>query len=403
MFMIKYIFKRVIIFNFVLFLVLAQLCRGDIIVSPAGPVKLSKADGFSGNPTITWNPTSKRFAVFWLDNRSGDWEIFFSFIKSDSSIDKSQKKIDYKADSYSLPSVAYIGGSSSYGLIWNGNPVLGNVLFYERIKSDATMDNLTILKYLTGIVDKSAIVTRGSKFGVAFTDSAVDPSLNYIYFCEVKSDGALNTPPVNLCNTLSNNSLNSSIATDESKYAVAFSNNSGEIYEIYVAIMDSDGGIDSLKKISENCSNGLAPDIVYGNNEYGLVYQDQVGGHFDIFFQRVSKSGSKNGGRFNISSNFGDSKNPQIVFNGKEYGVVWQDDSLGSSDIFFARISSEGQLIEPQSVIAGADQALQNPDISWSGSNYGYGITWHKYDSSNTEVYFTTVKIRDQSNMFYLY
>ncbi len=65
-----------------------------------------------------------------------------------------------------------------------------------------------------------------------------------------------------------------------------------------------------------------------------IVWQDDTLGDSDIFFKASGNEGATFGSTKNLSNNDGDSSVPQIISSGGNIYVVWQDDTPGNLHIF---------------------------------------------------------------------
>ena len=78
-----------------------------------------------------------------------------------------------------------------------------------------------------------------------------------------------------------------------------------------------------------------------GSNVH-VVWHDNTPGNFDIFYTRSVNGGVSFPEFKNLSDNSGESGIPAIASTGSSVHVVWQDKSLGISDIFYRRSTDGG-------------------------------------------------------------
>lgn len=91
---------------------------------------------------------------------------------------------------------------------------------------------------------------------------------------------------------------------------------------------------------------------------------------------------------------------PDIVWNGTEFGVAWQE----GNDIYFARVGVDGNLLDSRKVNDGDGIQLGHrwPSLAWNGS--GYGIAWtrrigtlNRYEVVFTRLSATGVKLATEA------
>ncbi|HEX6849926.1 MAG TPA: putative metal-binding motif-containing protein [Candidatus Polarisedimenticolaceae bacterium] len=116
------------------------------------------------------------------------------------------------------------------------------------------------------------------------------------------------------------------------------------------------------------------PAIAWNGVDYALVWKDSRNGDQEIWFTRVTPSGTKVFPEVSLTGACSDCVNPKIAWNGAEYGVVW---SQGGA-IQFRRFDRNGAPI-------GAALPLNDPagfsaddsDIVWTGSEFG--VVWNQW------------------------
>jgi hypothetical protein len=80
-----------------------------------------------------------------------------------------------------------------------------------------------------------------------------------------------------------------------------------------------------LMNISENGGDSTSPDIILGENNLYVVWNDNSTGNDEVYFRKSSDQGTKFSSIINISNNTGASTRPQIVASGNNLYVVWRD------------------------------------------------------------------------------
>jgi hypothetical protein len=83
----------------------------------------------------------------------------------------------------------------------------------------------------------------------------------------------------------------------------------------------------STKNLSNNAGNSINAQISSVSDAVRIVWQDNTLGDSDILFKASGNEGSTFGSTKNLSNNDGDSSVPQIISSGSNIYVVWQDDT----------------------------------------------------------------------------
>lgn len=78
---------------------------------------------------------------------------------------------------------------------------------------------------------------------------------------------------------------------------------------------------------------------------------------------------------------------PVMAFDGTSYLIVWEDQRSGSFDIYGARVSSSGEVLDPEGIpISTAAHDQINAGIVWTGQHY-FVIWQDKRSENNWEIY----------------
>ncbi len=171
-------------------------------------------------------------------------------------------------------------------------------------------------------------------------------------------------------------------------YGVSWQDNRDGNYEIYFKTISS-GGVPSSSetRVTNSAGDSEWPSIAWGGMGYAVSWDDNQSGDKEIYFQRISTSGSLIGSQIAITDNTTDSRSPTIVWNGSEYALCWHDNIYSSSyEIFFGRVSSSGSIIGSIVRETNTPGYSKFPSLVWNGS--GYALSWHDYTDSNYDIYF---------------
>ncbi len=145
---------------------------------------------------------------------------------------------------------------------------------------------------------------------------------------------------------------------------------------IHAAIINQNGSIDTSFRITQPI-NG----VVYRNSRtafdginYLVVYDEYFSG---IFGQFVSQNGNLIGPQFSISTQ---GTRPDVAFGDSIYLVVWDD-----GDICGRMVSCSGGMVDTSFVICNAPGSQCNARVCWNG--FFYYVLWEDNRAGNWDIY----------------
>ena len=138
-----------------------------------------------------------------------------------------------------------------------------------------------------------------------------------------------------------------------------------------------------------------APALAFDGTNYLVTWTDLRTGNNNIFGARVSTAGSvldgpTATGGIAISTAAGAQQLPALAFDGTNYLVVWRDNRSGSFDIFGARVSTGGSVLDGPPATGGiaistAVNTQQLPAVAFDGTNYL--VAWGDDRSATDDVF----------------
>ena len=145
--------------------------------------------------------------------------------------------------------------------------------------------------------------------------------------------------------------------------------------------------------ISGGAGTQVEPGVAFDGTNSLVVWRDPRAGNYEIFGARVSQAGVvlDAAGKRITTSGFKQS-NPAVAFDGTRYLVVWEDDRLdvNYSDIFGARVDTAGTVLDTSGIQISTAPGIQDlPEVSGNGSFF---VAWRDQRSgTNLDVYGTGV------------
>jgi hypothetical protein len=283
----------------------------------------------------------------------------------------------------SYPSLVWDG--SGYGITWNWVYLYNNEVYFTRIRccDDEDFDGYSECAGDSNDADRN-----------------IHPDAEEI--CDGldnNSDGYIDEGCDNLCDNpekygsdvrVTNDSSTSyrpSLFWTGSEYGTCWHDNRDANAEIYFARLDSSGSkIGSDVRVTYDASGSYFPDLVWNGGDYAVSWDEYRDGNYEIYFARLSSSGSKIGSDVRVTGDASTSRSPSMIWSGVEYGISWEDNRNGDYEIYFTRIDSSGNKIGNDVRVSSAASSSYNPSLIWNGSEYG--VCWEDLRDGNYEIYF---------------
>jgi hypothetical protein len=350
-----------------------------------GRTQVTFATNIRAARSIVW--TGSEYGITWEDWRTSV-QPYFARISSVGTKLTGDILVSTLPGTGGLPFIAWNG--SEYGLVFQGvcGPgATSDGICYNRISSTGTLlgteARLSSNASLAGGAD-IAWLAAAANYGVVWHDNRSGSF--EVYFgrpggTEVvitSADAILSQRPF--------------LAAAGSEFGIVWHDQRDGNWEIYFTRVSSTGTkLIGDVRLTNNSAESHRASIAWNGSEYGIAWADNRDGNFEIYFTRVSSSGTKIGADIRITNAAGDSWWPWIVWNGTEYGVFWRDRRDGNDEPYFCRISSAG-VKDGSDVRINTDATLVDMRqiyAAWSGSEFG--VVWAEGNGSEDEVYFARV------------
>ena len=174
--------------------------------------------------------------------------------------------------------------------------------------------------------------------------------------------------------------------------------NASKAYVVWEDESTPDGNFDVFFRASQtsdtiNLSNSTesssGPQISSSGNNVYVVWIDGTFPNLDTFFAFSTDNGLTFSTPDNLSEeNTGRSEDPQISLEGNNVYVVWEDNTPGNSDIFFAFSTDNGQTFSTPDNLSQNTGDSEDPQISSEGNNVY--VVWIDTTDGNVDIFYTT-------------
>ncbi|MBM7115691.1 TolB family protein [Archangium primigenium] len=234
-----------------------------------------------------------------------------------------------------------------------------------------------------------AIAHNGKNFLVVWHDYR---SNNYdIYGARVSNSGVvLDATGIRVSNALNEQSF-PVVTHDGTNFLVVWQDYRNGGYDIYGARVSNAGIVLDTNgiPISSATNSQTEPAVTHDGTNFLVVWQDYRNGGHDIYAARVSNAGIVlDSSGIPISTYVNHQTKPAVASNGTNSLVVWQDTrSGGTEDIYGARVSNTGSVLNPNGIlISTAVNRQESPAVAYSGTEFL--VVWQDYRSgTNYDIY----------------
>ncbi len=171
------------------------------------------------------------------------------------------------------------------------------------------------------------------------------------------------------------------IAWSGSRYMSSFWGYTGGKAHVYYSALDRAGARLSMPpqiQLTLNQSDAYGAAVAWTGTVLGIVWQDRRDGDYEIYFNRLTPDGETLGPSQRVTFANGFSINPSIAWTGTDFLLAWQDerDSVGTGayEIYAQRIDAQGRQIAENQRITNDPANSEAPMIAAGAS--GAAIVW---------------------------
>ncbi|WP_163999301.1 Ig-like domain-containing protein [Pyxidicoccus caerfyrddinensis] len=343
-------------------------------------------------PSVAFNGTD--FYVAWQDARSS-LDIYGARVTTTGEVlDSSGVVLSTAANGQSFPEVASNG--TDYLVVWSGHRQQDNsaAIFGVRVSGSGEVldaSGLEISPAGNHLFHK--VASNGTDYLVVWED--VTEIESRVMGARITGGGViLDAQGLVLSAPTVRSSSAPSVASNGTDYLVVWNTRPGEtsLSTISGTRVTSAGAVLDASRLTISGPPALvdAPAVASNGTDYLVVWQDYRNDNSDIYGARVTSAGAVlEASGFVITTAVDTQRDPAVASNGTDYFVAWGDFRRSSaSDVYGARVSREGAVLDPSGVaISTAARYQQFPSVASLGAEYV--VVWqdHSVSTPNPNIY----------------
>lgn len=338
------------------------------------------------NSAIAFDGTN--YFVVWFDIRDDTSYICGTRVNPTGVIlDSTVIKISAVVLGHFSPYLQVAYGNGNYLIVWNDFITNFPDIYAARVNTDGVLLDTISIPISTAIYAQwyPKVTFDGSNFLIVwYNDLGAS-----IIGTRVSLSGVILDPDGIPISTASNYQINPEVIFDGTNYFVCWIDQRNGSDDIYGARVSTSGVVLDTAgiPISTANNNQRLQQVAFDGTNYLLVWQDGRNANLynDIYGARVTTNGlvlDPEGIQISVTINSQNS--PKVVFGDNQYFVIWEDWRTGSLDIYGARLNTEGSVLDPTGIlIAIADSQVTYPQVVFDSAFYV--VVWqrrpYRYDS----------------------
>jgi phosphoribosylformylglycinamidine (FGAM) synthase PurS component len=356
----------------------ARVSPAGVVLDPAGLAvcgagddQYSAAVGFDG----------ENFLVAWEDWRSGNWEdIYGARVTPEGAVLDTQGIVISQAeDDQYYPAVGADG--TGFLVVWedyrNGGPD-GSDIYGARVTPEGAVLDTQGIAIAQAAEDQCcpALDFVGGSYLVAWEDFR---GITWdIYGARVTPAGTVLDPSGIAISQAAYHQYSVDVGCDSANFFVVWEDDRGGSSDIYGARVAPAGTVldPSGIAVSQDSDDQYTPAVGFGDGNFLVVWDDYRNVNDDIYGARVTPAGTVlDSVGFIVSQAAQDQYSPAVGFDGTDFLVVWEDGRSSSDyenyDIYGARVTTAGTVLDPAGfVISHAAGDQWSPAVGFDGADF---------------------------------
>jgi hypothetical protein len=347
-----------------------------VVLDPSG-IDICDHAAYQGYAAV--GTDGHNFMVIWDDFRSSfTWDVYGARVDPGGSVlDTTSLAICLEPSQQSGLALAFCG--TRWLITWHDSRNDHKDIFGIRVAVDGKVLDAASFLISNASISQSqpAVAFDGADYLVVRHEWRQN-TLYDIRATRVTPAGAVLDPGgISIC-ALPSDAMYPAVCFDGSNYLVAWQDYRNGQWDIYAARVAPDGSVLDAAGFPVSTASGKQerPAIAYDGLRYLVLWQDSRNSGYDIYGTRVSTGGSVlEPWGIMVSDARADQTRPAAASDGSAFFAVWEDGRNVYDDIYAARISAAGSVLDSAGIaVCNASLAQENADVAFDGERYA--VVW---------------------------
>lgn len=350
-----------------------RVTAGGDVLDLSG-VAISASAGNQQSVSIASNGTD--YFVAWMDSRGITNDAYGSRVTAAGSVlDPSGLVVSAATGHQQYPTVASDG--TDYLVTWTDLRANRDIYAGRVTSAGVSLDGGGIPVYTHWTQQQSPVVASDGTGYLAVWQDNRGGTIPDIYGARISAAGVLLDTDGFAVSLDENAQREAAVASNGDGYLVVWEDGrSGRFEDIYGVRLNAAGDVvdPAGLAISTAANRQGAPAVASDGTDYLVVWEDFRDANSDqIYGARVTSEGVQEteGIPIAVAVDSSSQSDPAVASNGSNYFVAWIDTRLENLDLFGARVSLAGQVLDPNGIlVAAVPTEAQPPAIASDGTDY---------------------------------
>jgi hypothetical protein len=364
-----------------------RVATDGTVIDPLG-FFISQGGEYAGSPAVTFD--GLRNVVAWSDVRAGMADQSVSVARVDGNgmvLDPQGIPVSNAASSQKLPDAAFDG--TEFLVVWGEARAGISDIYGVRLTPEGAVVDSTGIRISPPNGDQAyAALAHGlSNFLVVWEDGRFRE--RDVCGARVDHDGVvldtagilISGPPWEQCAP--------AVGSDGTDFLVAWQDFRNSSYDIYCARVSWTGLVLDTAGVAVCTTSGarVTPAVAYNGTDYLVLWEYQDVGIREIHGARVNRQGIVlDPAGFIVSATAGVGEQPAAASDGDNFLVVWSDWQDGDRDIYGARVTATGTVLDTAGIeICSAPGTQDRPAVEYDGTNFL--VVWQDQRDGERDLY----------------
>jgi len=349
---------------------------------------ISGGGEYAGSPTVAFDGMYN--VVAWNDVRAGmaDHSVSVARVRGNGMVlDPQGIPVSNAASSQKLPDAAF--GGTEFLVVWGESRAGVSDIYGVRVTPEGTVVDSTGIRISPSSGDQAfaAAAPGWSNFLVVWEEgmyrernvcgARVSPSGAVLDTAGILVSG----PPWEQCAP--------AVASDGTDFLVAWQDWRNSDYDIYCARVSHSGTLLDTAGIAVCTADGWqsTPAVACNGTDYLVLWQSGTTGDHDLYGARISPQGvvlDPEG--FVVSAAPGVQQHPAVASYGADFLVVWSDARNVDCNVYAARVTGTGTVLDTAGIeVCSAPGTQDRPAVEYDGTNFL--VVWQDQRDGERDLY----------------